>query len=176
MVVSRSVNIMLLPVIFLVAFKIMHNPILVNGDATLIGRVCGKTKFPADCRRCFDSNPRSGRVDVRGLAGIAIKCSYAPAIDVDKLLTRYTRNGLSEYAFCLQQFDYIVQKVSLALQSWKNNRYQDSKNLVQKAIGDYFACLNGLKRPRYPDQFIEGLYRTRTSCENAVGVLSQIRS
>ncbi|KAF7153579.1 hypothetical protein RHSIM_Rhsim01G0005900 [Rhododendron simsii] len=116
MVVSRSINITFLPVIFLVAFKIMHNPVLVNGDATLIGRICGKTLFLADCRRCFDSDPQSGRVDVRGLAGIAIKCSYAPAIDVDKLLARY------------------------------------------------------------PDQFIEGLYRTRTSCENAVGVLSQIGS
>ncbi|KAE9462609.1 hypothetical protein C3L33_05480, partial [Rhododendron williamsianum] len=178
MAVSRKdcTNVIFLHVIFLVALNIIHNPKLVNGDSTLIDRVCRDTPFPIDCHNCLGSNPLSSQADVKGLAGIAINCSYAPATDVDNLLRTYTTYGQSQYAFCLQQFDSIVQNLSLALQSWKNNQYRDSQNLLEKALGAYSKCLKSLNKPRYLDPFLVGLAKTRISCENSIGILSRISS
>ncbi|KAH7860227.1 hypothetical protein Vadar_010991 [Vaccinium darrowii] len=171
---TDCLKIIFLHAIFLLTLKTMHNSIFVNGDGTLIGRVCSKTLFPVECHNCFDPNPSSSQVGVGGLAGIAINCSFSQVVNVDELLINYPREP--QYEFCQQQFDYIALKLVSAMQSWKNNRYQDAKNLVQLAIGDYFECLKSLDKPRYPDPFIDGLYKTRTSCENSVGVLSQIGS
>ncbi|KAI8570405.1 hypothetical protein RHMOL_Rhmol01G0031700 [Rhododendron molle] len=145
MAVSRKdcTNVIFLHVIFLVALNIIHNPKLVHGDSTLIDSVCRDTPFPIDCHNCFGSNPLSSQADVKGLAGIAINCLYAPATDVDNLLRTYTTYGQSQYAFCLQQFDSIVQNLSLALQSWKNNQYRDSQNLLEKATIHNPKFVNG---------------------------------
>ncbi|KAH7860204.1 hypothetical protein Vadar_010621 [Vaccinium darrowii] len=169
-------KIIFLHFIFLVAVKIIHDPVLVNGDVALIGRVCSITPYPADCHNCLDSNPLSSRVDMRGLAGIAINCSYAAAVDLDNLFNEYVQYGQSQYEFCFQQFDYVVQNVSSALQSWKNNRYPESQNLVTKAVGAYLKCHNNLIDMRYLEPFLVGLAKTRSSCDNAIGILSRIGS
>ncbi|KAE9462608.1 hypothetical protein C3L33_05481, partial [Rhododendron williamsianum] len=178
MAVSRKdcSNMIFLYVIFLVALKTIHNPKFVNGDVTLIGHVCRETAYPVDCNNCLDSNPLSSRADVKGLAGIAINCSYALATDVDNQLRALTGYNQYQYTFCLQQFDSIVQNLSLALQSWKNNQYRDSRNLVEKALGAYFKCLKSLNKPSDLDTLFVVLAKTRISFQNSFGVLAQISS
>ncbi|KAI8570408.1 hypothetical protein RHMOL_Rhmol01G0031700 [Rhododendron molle] len=149
MAVSRKdcSNMIFLYVIFLVALKTIHNPKFVNGDVTLIRHICREIAYPVDCNNCLDSNPLSSRADVKGLAGIAINCSYAIAIDVDNQLRELTGYSQYQYTFCLQQFDSIVQNPSQALQSCKNNQYRDSRNLLGKALVAYFKCLKSLNKP-----------------------------
>ena len=170
-----------LPVIFLVILTTINNTMSVNGDATLVSGVCSKTLNPVDCHNCFDSNPRSSQIDLRGLTGIAINCSSSQAIVMSQVFYKLYTYELdlsykSQYAACLEKFDYIMQTLSLALQSWRNIEYQDSINQVKKALNDFRECLMDLTKPSSPPQLIEELWKTKAFYENSIGIIMQIRS
>ncbi|KAE9462611.1 hypothetical protein C3L33_05484, partial [Rhododendron williamsianum] len=73
----------------------------------VIARACDKVHF---------QNPKINQTDCCILV-LLVNYSYAPPTDVDTQLRLDTDHGQSQYAFCFQQFDSVVQNISLALQS-----------------------------------------------------------
>ncbi|KAL6970093.1 hypothetical protein U1Q18_029798 [Sarracenia purpurea var. burkii] len=170
------------PVIVLATLSaLLQNPVSVSGDTALINRVCGQTLNTIDCSKCLNSDPNSGKADVRALAGISIQCSLTQATNLQRLLVYYyTTEQNSKYKIelgnCVGNSDSIANDVGTAQQSWRDGRYQDSINQVQDALNAYRECVNGITAPRIPSDLNEGLRKTQALCQDSIGILHQIGS
>ncbi|GAB2285291.1 hypothetical protein Dimus_019745 [Dionaea muscipula] len=164
-------------------------PTSVHGDEKLMRQVCSLTASPSYCWECLISNPRSREFGVRELTATGIFCAYNQSTIVQAAVTGYASKERNQklkgsYSDCVKIIDQQVgEKITVALNSWGNNNYDDSIKNLRDAMSAIRSCSEGISyaarhagNPPVPKDLTDGILKLLALTYTALQIEDQIHN